>query len=83
LFDWRRPEENDFVKYLERNPHETNTYLPKIEAIRQERATKINDFKENYFYPAIDKLLACKYIENRKIDKVGLAYELKFKKING
>lgn len=80
LFDWRRPEENDIVKYLERNPHEVVTYMPKIEAIREERATKIKDFTENYFYPAIDRLVECDYIKNRKIDKEGLKYELKFKK---
>lgn len=80
LFDWKRPEENDILKYLERKPNETETYIPKIEAIREERANKIEEFTKNHFYPAIDKLLACEYIKNRKVDKVGLEYELKFKK---
>jgi hypothetical protein len=78
LHDWRRPEENDMIKYLERNPHEINVYTPKIESIQNERKAKVEAFENAIFNMAVDNVVESQYLKNRKINKDGLKYELKY-----
>lgn len=83
LHDWRRPDENDLIKYLERNPYEINVYMPRILQIHDERKAKVENFENVIFNLAVQNVVDSQYLKNRKIDKGLLTYELKYQIKNG
>jgi len=83
LHDWRRPDETDLIKYLERNPQDINVYTPRIQQIRDERKAKLEDFENAIFNTAVQNVVDSQYLKNRKIDKGLLEYELKYQIKNG